>query len=470
MDAIVAHLKANEDLYVQRLSEWVAIKSVSASVALRPEVIRMVYHAEQEMKKLGASTQLKDLGTHVIGDNETVPLPPVLFAQLGDDPKKKTVCIYGHLDVQPAMRSDGWDTEPFDLTIKEGRMFGRGSSDDKGPVLGWLNVVEAYQAAKVEIPINLKFVLEGMEESGSVGLKELIEREAQGFLGSVDYVCISDNYWLGRNKPCVTYGLRGMSYFGVSVECACKDLHSGVYGGSVHEAMTDLVQLMASLVDSKGTIKVAGLAEMVAPVTEQERAIYPKLDFDPEDLRAEIAAPKLLFDTKEEILMQRWRFPSLSLHGIEGAFYDSGAKTVIPRKVIGKFSIRLVPDMDPAKTEGFVKAHLEEKFASLGSPNKMEISMLHGAKSWVADFNHPHFQAGIKACSKVFGVEPDLTREGGSIPTTLFFQDALNKNVMLLPMGACDDSAHSQNEKLDKRNYFLGMQLFAEYINQVSLL
>jgi nonspecific dipeptidase len=430
----------------------------------------MVKHVETELQKLGCTTQLKDLGNQDLGEAGIVPLPPVLLAQLGNDPKKKTVCVYGHLDVQPALKSDGWDTEPFELTMKGESMFARGSSDDKGPVLGWINVIEAFQACKVEVPINMKFVFEGMEESGSVGLKDLINREKDNFLKDTDFVCISDNYWLGKNKPCVTYGLRGMAYFAVSVECASKDLHSGVYGGSVHEAMTDLVQLLASLVDSKGVIKVAGLAEMVAPVTEEEKLIYEKLDFDPEDLRSEINAPRLLHDSKEAILMQRWRFPSLSIHGIEGAFYDPGAKTVIPRKVIGKFSIRLVPHMDPAQVEKCVRNHLEQQFSALGSPNKLHVSNLHSATSWVADCNHPHYQAGIKACKKVFGVDPDLTREGGSIPTTLFFQDALNKNVMLLPMGACDDSAHSQNEKLDKRNYFKGMELFAEYINQVSLL
>ena len=470
LDKVIEYLRQNHDLYVKRLKDWVAIKSVSATPSLRPEVIRMVEMVKEELVKLGAQTTLRDIGLQKVQDVE-IPLPPILLAELGNDPSKKTICIYGHLDVQPAALVDGWNTEPFELTVdEEGRMFGRGATDDKGPVLGWLNVIEAFKACEVDIPVNLKFVLEGMEESSSDGLEDLILEEKDKFLKDVDFVCISDNYWLGKNKPCLTYGLRGISYFFLSIQCACKDLHSGVYGGAVSEAMTDLVKLMSSLVDSKGKILVPGINEMVVPVTADEELIYPNLDFDPEQFREEIDATRLIHDTKERLLMSRWRFPALSLHGIEGAFSEPGSKTVIPRKVIGKFSIRLVPDMDETKVGELVEAHLRNEFAKLDSPNKMEFEIEEGgAEAWVADFNDPQYLAGRIACKNVFGVEPDLTREGGSIPTTLYFQNALNKSVLLLPMGACDDSAHSQNEKLDKRNYFKGMELFAHYLEQVAI-
>lgn len=153
---------------------------------------------------------------------------------MGNDPKKKTVCIYGHLDVQPALKEDGWDTEPFVLTEKNGKMYGRGSSDDKGPVLCWIHALEAFKAIGEEFPVNLKFVFEGMEESGSEGLDDLLYAEQDKFLKGVDYVCISDNYWLGTDKPCITYGLRGICYFFAEVTCAEKDLHSGVFGGTVY--------------------------------------------------------------------------------------------------------------------------------------------------------------------------------------------------------------------------------------------
>lgn len=141
--------------------------------------------------------------------------------------------MYGHLDVQPALLSDGWDTEPFVLTEKDGKLYGRGSSDDKGPVICWIHAIEGYQTLGIPLPVNIKFVFEGMEESGSEGLDDLLMARKDDFLKGVDYVCISDNYWLGKEKPCITYGLRGICYFGIEVQCASKDLHSGVYGGAV---------------------------------------------------------------------------------------------------------------------------------------------------------------------------------------------------------------------------------------------
>jgi nonspecific dipeptidase len=177
-----------------------------------------------------------------------------------------------------------------------------------------------------------------------------------------------DNYWLGARKPCLTYGLRGLAYFAVSVQGCAQDLHSGVLGGTVHEAMTDLVQLMASLVDSaQGTILVPGVMDDVKPVTAEEEALYDEIEFDLDEFKEQnkIVTGKLLYSDKKALLMHRWRYPTLSLHGIEGAFAGPGAKTVIPAKAIGKFSLRLVPDQDPLRIEKLVKEHLEKKFAEV---------------------------------------------------------------------------------------------------------
>ncbi|XP_065325888.1 cytosolic non-specific dipeptidase-like [Pelmatolapia mariae] len=234
--------------------------------------------------------------------------------------------------------------------------------------------------------------------------------------------------------------------------------------------MTDLIALMGSLVDNRGKILVPGIYDSVAPLTAEEQKLYEKIDFDLDEYCKDGGVGRLLHDTKEQILMHCWRYPSLSLHGIEGAFSEAGAKTVIPRKVIGKFSIRLVPDMDPRDVEKQVINHLQKKFAELGSPNKLKVNMGHGAKAWVSDFNHPHYMAGRKAIKTVFGVEPDLTCEGGSIPVTLTFQEATGRNVMLLPVGSSDDGAHSQNEKINRSNYIQGVKLLGVYFHEVSLL
>ena len=383
--------------YVARLKEAVAIPSVSAWPANRSEIQRMMEWTQAWIIKLGGVAELKPnpIPNDLCGD-EKVSNPPILLGSFGSDPKKRTVCVYGHLDVQPARLADGWATEPFELTEIGGAMYGRGASDDKGPAISWIWVVEALQKLGKELPVNIKMIYEGLEEYGSGGMNECIIEESKpgGFLNNVDYFCISDNYWIGKSKPCITYGLRGLAYFEVGVQCSTKDLHSGVYGGSVHEAMTDLVQLMASLVDSQGKILVEGVYESVDPLTPEEEAMYPTIDFNLESYQDEVGVTgisnKLLKTSKEQLLMARWREPTLSLHGIEGAFYEAGAKTVIPRHVRGKFSLRLVPSQDPDKIHELIKAHLEAAFAKLNSPNKMNIIYHHGARAWKSSTNHPN--------------------------------------------------------------------------------
>lgn len=458
----------NQELYIKRLSEVVAIPSVSSDAGKRDDVVRMGKWLESQIKNLGGTVELRDIGTQKIEGKE-IPLPPILLGHFGTlDPKKITLCVYGHYDVQPASKSDGWNTEPFELVEKDGKLFGRGSTDDKGPVISWLWVVEAFKKTGKDLPVNLKFVFEGMEESGSEGLEDLIVQESKKFLADVDYFCISDNYWLGKEKPCITYGLRGICYFTLQVEGSSKDLHSGVYGGTVHEGMTDLIKLMSTLVDSQGNILVPGIMDQVASLTPEESKLYENIDFNIEEYKKDVGVTKLLHDSKESLLKARWRYPTLSLHGIEGAFYGPGAKTVIPAKVIGKFSLRIVPHMQPKKVEQLVKDHIQKEFSKLNSPNKLNVTMIHGAEAWLSDFNNPNYVAGRQATKLVYGVEPDLTREGGSIPITLTFEKATGKNVMLLPVGAGDDGAHSQNEKLDRRNYINGIKLLGVYLDALS--
>jgi len=198
---------------------------------------------------------------------------------------------------------------------------------------------------------------------------------------------------------------------------------------------------------------------------------YVNIDFDPEVYRQDIGAPGLMHgNDKAKTLMARWRYPSLSLHGIQGAFADPGAKTVIPRKVIGKFSIRIVPNQTPEIVEDVVVKYCNKIWATRKSPNKMTAKMFHGGRCWLSDPDHPNYVAGVRATKMVYGVDPDLTREGGSIPVTLTLQEATGKNVMLLPMGASDDGAHSQNEKIDIRNYIEGTKLLGAYAYELGQL
>lgn len=492
-DAVLAQIDAAQEAFIARLARAVAIPSVSASLVHRTDVCAMADFLLAEFRRTGADARLAPLGKQTL-EGQQVDLPPAVLAQLGTDPAKRTILIYGvrairltgswgpppqwagpannsfakHYDVQPALKSDGWDTEPFELSQDDkGRMWGRGATDDKGPVLGWFNVIDAYQQAGVEIPVNLKFCLEGMEESGSVGLDELIAQEKDSFLAGTDAICISDNYWLG-NKPCLTHGLRGVQYFMLTVEGPGSDLHSGLYGGMVYEPMTDLLKIMSQLVTSHGEILVPGIKELVAPLTGEEAKRYEAMDFSVADFEGEnVKAQIAVSDEKEKLLMSRMRFPSLSLHGVEGAFYESGQKTVIPAKVTGKFSLRLVPDMTPDKVVELVTAYINSLWAGLGSRNRMTLDAEPGGKPWLEDPEHWNYAAAFKAIESVYGVAPDLTREGGSIPVALSFSETLKKNLLLLPMGRADDGAHSI-EKIDLTNFIEGSKVMAQYLHEVA--
>ncbi|TFK29507.1 CNDP dipeptidase [Coprinopsis marcescibilis] len=465
------YIDSNADAFIQRLADAVAIPSISGDAKYRQEVFKMADWLNAQLKAVGVETKLVDLGKHIM-DGEELPLPPAILGAIGNDPTKKTVLIYGHFDVQPAEKSDGWNTDPFTLVINKetGQLIGRGSSDDKGPILGWLNVLQYHHDNKKPLPVNLKLCFEGMEESGSEGLDELVEREAKegGWFHGTDCVCISDNYWLNTRTPVLTYGLRGLTYFKLTVSGPGRDLHSGVFGRTVHEPMTDLVHLMGRLVDTQGNILVPGVDEMVPPPDAQEIAIYEKLDYSIADVEEAAGGQIALTSNKVDVLMGRMRNPSLSLHGIEGAFSGVGAKTVIPAKVSGKFSIRLVPPQTPDNVNPLVLSYLESEFAKLNTKNKLTIEDLHGGKPWLADINHWNFEAAKRATKAVYKQDPDLTREGGSIPVTLTFAESLGVNVLLLPMGRGDDGAHSTNEKLDRSNFIEGSKLLGSYLYEIA--
>ncbi|KAI0768251.1 CNDP dipeptidase [Trametes elegans] len=474
LEPFLQYIDKNARHFVRRLAYAVAIPSVSGDAEHRPQVLRMSEWLVNQLNQLDVTTKPVDMGTHVL-DGQELPYPPVILGRIGDDPKKKTVLIYGHYDVQPAEKSDGWDTDPFQLIEDEqtGRLIGRGASDDKGPILGWLNVIEAHKALGLDLPVNLRFCFEGLEESGSDGLDDLIQSEvakgSAGWFAGVDCVCISDNYWLNARTPCLTYGLRGLVYFKLTVTGPARDLHSGGFGRMVYEPMTDLISLMGKLVAPDGTILIPGVDDMVPSADAEERQLYEKLDYSLKDVQEAVGASTTVSDDKATVLMGRMRMPSLSLHGIEGAFSGAGAKTVIPASVSGKFSLRYDrPPQTPENIEALVVKHVETEFAKLNSKNKMTIENMGGGRPWAADYKHWNYEAARRATEVIYKRTPDLIREGGSIPVTLTFAESLGVNVLLLPMGRGDDGAHSTNEKLDRSNFIEGSKLLGIYLYEVA--
>lgn len=477
--AILKHIESKESDFVEVLREAIAIKSVSNEPKLRSEVFRMADWLKSFIKQYIPDSEVElvdNVGTVEAGDPK---LPPLVAAKIGKHVAgKKTLLIYAHYDVQPALKSDGWEQEdPFVLEVLEdGRMRGRGSTDDKGPLVGWLNLFKSMVELKEEFPVNIRLISEGMEESGSEGFYETAEEYSKksDFFKGVDFCCISDNYWLSTKKPCVTYGLRGLCAVSVSIAGPKMDLHSGMFGGQVYHPMDDLVYLFSTLKERSDKseselIKIPGVYDQVAPITEEERKLYDPIFFSIEDKKKEIAVSKLRNESdKTACLMSIWRQPSLTIHGIEGAVDGPGFKTAIPRHIIGKFSIRTVPNMQPEQLESAVRAHLEREFAKLKSPNTMTIKCDSGPW-WYADPTTPVFQAAKRATAKVYQTEPDFTREGGSIPITGLLGKLTGVDVCLIPMGRSDDGAHAQNEKLDKANYINGTKLFAAFLQELAL-
>ncbi|XP_066435585.1 cytosolic non-specific dipeptidase-like [Eleutherodactylus coqui] len=459
------HIDDHTHDYKQRLKDWVAIESDSSDPSKRDQVVHMMQVTKDYILQLDGKVEMAELGEQEYSPGIKLPLPPVILAEFGNDTNKPTVCFYGHMDVQPAKKDDGWQTEPYTVTEKDGNLYGRGTSDDKGQILALLHAVESVK--KFGLPVNVKLFIEGMEEVGSHGLEQLVEQKKNTFFSNVDYIVVTDTPWLST-KPGITYGARGNCYFFLEVDGARRDLHSGGFGGTVHEAMSDLVYLLGTLADVKGKILIPGIYDDVLPVTEEEKKLYKDLVFDLEDLERDTGIKTFLHDTKEELLMHRWRFPSLTIHGIEGGFSGSGTKTVIPAKVIGKFSIRQVPKMKPSVVEKQVSDYLEKQFAERKSPNKMKVTMVIGAQPWLANMSEPQYLAARNAVKKVFNVDADMIRAGGTIPIAKHFEDVLGKSVMLLGIGGPDDAPHGQNEKISMHNFIEGTKLYASFLQELA--
>lgn len=255
-----------------------------------------------EMRSLGIDVRLKDLGKQ---PNTNLDIPPLILGRYGNDAVKPTILVYSHYDVQPAVIEDGWDYDPFDLTISDGKLCGRGTSDDKGPLLGWLNTIEAFQAADLDVPANLVFAFEGTEEIGSFGFRQGLEDEAHSFFGDIDAVCITDTTWTGNVKPSITRGLRGILFYNLGIRGAERDAHSGAFGGHFSEPMTDMVRILGSLVDSTGKILVPGIYDQVAPVLDEERESYERMEFSMEELDAGMNG-RSLHENVTDILISRY--------------------------------------------------------------------------------------------------------------------------------------------------------------------
>lgn len=444
---------------VELLKTLVKIPSISADPTKREDALRTAETIKSILDDLGAETRLVD--------NEVKGLNPLLLGKLGDDPEKLTLALYSHYDVQPALKSDGWEREPFEPIEEDGYLYARGASDDKGPLAATLTALQELKE-EGDFPVNFRFIYEGEEESSSGGFEETLEKN-RSWLGRIDGIVILDTAWFSDDAPGMDYGFRGMAYMGIEIQGPVKDVHSGLGGGIMREPMTDLVHIMAKLIDSEDRATIPGFYDDVAPVTDAELSRYKNIPFDIEQFKKSNGLRTLL---KEEdpvqILMDNWRNPAISIHGIEGAFYEKGAKTVIPAKVIGKVSMRLVPNQEPEKIAELFRTYVENLFKELNSPNELTVHTIGTGDWWYGDPESFLYKTGTKVLKEHWGSEPTLTRSGGSIPIIPFMEKLFDAPAIAIGIGQNSDGAHSQNERIRISNLVGGKEVLKKFFTEVK--
>jgi acetylornithine deacetylase/succinyl-diaminopimelate desuccinylase-like protein len=351
--------------------------------------------------------------------------------------------------------------------VRNGKVYARGATDDKGQFLVHIKAVQSLLASGGELPVNVKFVIEGEEEIGSAHLAPFLREHRE--LLAADMLVISDSAMFAPGIPSVLYGLRGLAYFQIDLTGASGDLHSGVFGGAVPNPGFELCRIVASLKDASGRIQIPGFYDKVRALSAEERAGYGSLPFSDEEFRAGLNVPALQGEEGFTTLERRWARPTLEVHGLLCGFTGEGAKTVLPNKAMCKISCRLVPDQDPEEIGRMVKAHIETLIPPFLTAN---VRYLHGGKPWITPLDHPALKAAGKALEREFGRPPVFVREGGSIPIVVEFEQILGVPGILVGFGLNDENLHAPDEHFDLENFHRGIscaRFLLEELSKVSL-
>ncbi len=446
---VVASLDRDRQQILDGLIELLRIPSISALGEHRQDVRRAADWLAEEMRRIGLeNVQVMPTAGH-----------PIVFGEWTRAAGRPTALVYGHYDVQPVDPLDEWERPPFEPEVRDGQIYGRGATDDKGQLFMHLKVVERYLRDAGALPMNLKLVFEGEEESGSEHLDQFIEEYAD--LLRADVAVISDTSMFARGYPSITYGLRGICYLQLDVTGPSVDLHSGSYGGAVANPLQVLSEMLASLKDDGDHVTVPGFYDRVRPLSEAERSAWSALPFDEDEFKrsAELDGKALRGEAGFSVLERLWARPTLEINGIWGGFTGEGAKTIIPSDAHAKLSCRLVPDQDPEEIARLVTAHLERIAPQTVAAH---VTVIHSGNASLTPIDHPAVQAGMRALEKGFPcAHPSFIREGGSIPVVATFQRVLGIPTVLLGIGLREEHAHAPNERLDLDNFAGGMRSIA---------
>lgn len=435
------YLDANRQRHLDELVELVAFPSISAQADRHGDCLACAEWLAGKLRALGLAAEVN-----------TEPSKPMVLAFSEHRPGRPTLLVYGHYDVQPADPLEQWDSPPFQAEQREGVLYGRGVSDDKGQVYAWIKAAEAWKAAAGDFPVNLKFLIEGEEEVSSPTLEPFVRGNVDRL--RCDHVAISDSGLYDERTPALLYGVRGIVYVEVTLTGPSHDLHSGKYGGAVANPLNALAKLIADLHDEQGRVTLPGFYDDVLAIAPSEHVAWESLGYSDEQLKAEVGADALAGEEGFMSLERMWGRPTLDCNGLWGGYTGQGPKTVLPSWAKAKISCRLVCRQKPDQ----IAAALREHFETRCPPGtRGEVTVMSAEQPWQMPPDSPALAAAKSALTEAFGAPAVLIRSGGSIPITAMVQRHLGVDPLMMGFGLPDDRAHSPNERMKIDHYCRGI-------------
>jgi acetylornithine deacetylase/succinyl-diaminopimelate desuccinylase-like protein len=451
-DRVDAYIEAHRAHFEDQLKALIRIPSVSAQPDHDVDTRRAATFIQEDLAAMGLKPELIETARH-----------PLIYAEWLGAPGKPTLLIYGHYDVQPAEPLEPWLSPPFEPTVRDGNLYARGATDDKGQMFTHLKAAEAWLKTSGGFPVNVKFIIEGEEEVGGASLEAYVTENTKHL--ACDYAVISDSSQFAPGQPAITYGLKGLAYFELLVQGANRDLHSGTFGGAVANPINSLCAILASLKGDDGKIRIQGFYDDVKPLEDWERAEFAKLPFSEAAFQADLQVKELVGEAGYSTLERKWARPTCDINGIFGGYAGPGPKTVLPCKAGAKLSFRLVPNQDPRTIERLFREHV----ARVVPPGvTYEILTHHGAPAVLVNVDTPGVRAAVRAVKTGFGTEPVFIREGGSIPIVGLIKQHLGVDTLLLGWGQNDDNLHGPNEKFSIADFHRGIKASAHLFDELA--
>ena len=453
MSTVQNYIDENIKTFEEELFRFLRIPSVSTDSK---------HKADVKKAAVFLANQLNEIGLDKITMHDT-PGHPIITAEKCEHDDKPTVLIYGHYDVQPSDPDELWKTPPFEPTVKEGRVYARGASDDKGQSFTHIKSVQAFLKTGTKLPVNVKYILEGEEEIGSPNLVPFIKNNKE--LLACDMVLISDTAMFDENQPSITYGLRGLAYMEIHITGPNRDLHSGIFGGAVENPANVLCEIIAALKDKDGVVQIPGFYDDVEPLSPEMREAYKALPFNEEEYKRSLDLKTLHGEKGYSTLERSSARPTLDVNGLWSGYQGEGAKTVLPAKASAKVSMRLVPGQDPDKISKLFAAHVQSM-----APDTVTVDVVshHGGYPIVIDLDFYGLKAAAKAFEDIYDTEVLFSREGGSIPIVADFKKVLGVNSILMGFGITRDALHSPNESFSLKDFHRGIKTSARFFEVLS--